>query len=299
MISNKKYFEVSFPNVPKPVVDVWRCLVGYLEASGCLPSSFIFQQITGHPERFQSERDLKVSHEEVADLIQNRDLFGFAVDTGHSARSVAFSMTKAKTTGDQTVLSCRIECQSKTPADWSRLIEGLLSLWPGIGGWQWDNLYKVWQGTISENVYEANFGAIPPGVRMVGGGGLGGHGKPKRKFIDVSLNPGRAKELLPMVNFYPSSEMWLGPHFWQYASCTKQEVLDSDIFLIKRDLPNFLYLKTWPEPFRRPDGEQGRIQQKLWRLLFHEDCEWPPSSGGISDKPIYGPPELMPRDEIA
>ena len=61
-----------------------------------------------------------------------------------------------------------------------------------------------------------------------------------------------------------------------------------------RDTPHYLYLKSWPHPFTRPDGEQGRVQQKLWRLLFHEDCEWPPGSGGISDTPVGGPPELMP-----
>jgi hypothetical protein len=113
-------------------------------------------------------------------------------------------------------------------------------------------------------------------------------------LIDISLNPGRGKSLYPYSTFYPTAEMWLGPHFWQYAKCTKEEVLLADFFIEKRDAPHFLYLKSWPEPFTRPDGEQGRQQQRLWKLFFHEDCEWPPGSGIICDEPMYGPSELMP-----
>lgn len=113
-------------------------------------------------------------------------------------------------------------------------------------------------------------------------------------MFDVSLNPGRPKELIPTVYFYPTAEMWLGPHFWTYAKCTKEEAMEADFFIEKRNTPNFLYLKCWPEPFSRPDGEQGRQQQRLWKLFFNEDCEWPPGSGGICDEPMYGPPELMP-----
>ena len=113
-------------------------------------------------------------------------------------------------------------------------------------------------------------------------------------FIDVSLNPGRPKELLPTINFYPTAEMWLGPHFWPYAKCTKEEALAAGFWLETRDTPHYTYFKCWPTPFTRPDGEQGRMQQRLWKLFFHEDCEWPPGSGTICDEPMYGPPELMP-----
>jgi len=113
-------------------------------------------------------------------------------------------------------------------------------------------------------------------------------------MIDISRNPGRGKVLLSQFYFYASAEMWLGPHFWQHAKCTKDEVLAADFFIEKRDTPHYLYLKCWPTPFTRPEGEQGRMQQRLWKLFFHEDCEWPPGSGTISDEPIYGPPELTP-----
>ncbi len=115
---------------------------------------------------------------------------------------------------------------------------------------------------------------------------------PGQNLFEKTSNPGRSKTVDHRCIFYPTAEMWLGPHFWQYAKCTKEEALAADFFIEKQDTPHFLYLKCWPEPFTRPDGEQGRMQQRLWKLFFHEDCEWPPGSGTICDEPMYGPPEL-------
>ncbi|MCW1922553.1 hypothetical protein OKA05_08300 [Luteolibacter arcticus] len=171
----------------------------------------------------------------------------------------------------------------------------MLIQWPGIGGWQWRSLYETWQNSCVAGSYERKFGVMPSGIRRFiqsDGGGIGSG----RDMIDISANSGRRKALLSASNFHPSAEMWLGPDFWQFAKCSKKEVLAADFFIEIRDTPHFLYLKSWPQPFTRPDGEQGRTQQKLWRLLFHEDCEWPPGSGLISDEAVYGPPELMPPE---
>jgi hypothetical protein len=146
--------------------------------------------------------------------------------------------------------------------------------------------YSGWQRTDSIEYYAKLYGSIE-GFRLTK--------PPGSDFerLDISLNPGsgRGSDHQPKR---VSADMWLGPHFWSYASCTKEEVLAADFFIEKRDTPHYLYLKSWPHPFTRPDGEQGRVQQKLWRLLYHQDCEWPPGSGGISDVPVGGPPELMP-----
>jgi hypothetical protein len=123
---------------------------------------------------------------------------------------------------------------------------------------------------------EVKYGSFPEGFKVAAVKSIDGIG-PDRKFIDISLSPGRPKELIPPINFYPTAEMWLGPHFWPYAKCTKEDVLAADFFLEKRETSRFLYLRSWNEPFTRSDGEQGRQQQRLWRLLFHEDCEWPPA----------------------
>jgi hypothetical protein len=294
MISNRRHFEIVFPSVPLPVTDVWRALTGFLVKSKALPKKFFLSQITGHPQHMKSESDLSLTPDEILYLIEEKKLDGFAVNTGYSEKSVSYKLAHAKADGSQTNFSCYIGNKASAPADWSTLIEGLLTLWPGIGAWQWDHLYRTWQWAPSERGYEENLGSIPPYKRIIEKSPC--PGDPDREFFDISLNPGRPKQLLLNVRFYPTSEMWLGPHFWQFAKCTKEEVLAADFFIEMRDTPHFLYLKSWHHPFTRPDGEQGRVQQKLWQLLFHEECEWPPGSGGISDKPMYGPPALMPSN---
>ena len=148
--------------------------------------------------------------------------------------------------------------------------------------------YRAWQSYSDPEGYKRYYGSID-GFKIVPSG------PPPVDFpsLDTSMNPGRNIRI-DRFAFAVSADMWLGPRFWEFAPCKKDEVMAADFFLEKRESPDCLYLKSWHHPFTRPDGEQGRIQQKLWRLLFHEDCEWPPGSGGISDEPIGGPPEFMP-----
>ncbi len=73
----------------------------------------------------------------------------------------------------------------------------------------------------------------------------------------------RSKKYLEGV----SSEMWFGVDFWQYAKCSKQELLQCD-WLECEDTSDYFYVKAWPELFHSSDGEQGVIQRKLLNLLF-------------------------------
>lgn len=293
MRTNRLRFRLAFSNCPEPLDDVWNTITSCLRAAKCLPNRFEVSQIAGHPEAIRSEKRLKLTHEEIGRLIRERDLSGFHVCTGYSERSIGFELMHMEKSGGHSVLSCRIEKLTKTLENWMPLIESIMVQWPCIGAWQWPTLYGTWQNTKSPSVYERHFGQIPSETKRSIVKSVDNIG-PDREILDSTLNPGRTKELLFGAFFFASAEMWLGPHFWQHAKCTREEVLEADFFLEKRDTPNFLYLKCWPTPFSRPDGEQGLLQQKLWRLFFHEDCEWPPGSGGISMEPKYGPPELMP-----
>lgn len=293
MIPNRLAFNISFPRSPDPVADVWETIVALLRSNRCLPKEFSLSQIAGHPPHLQSERNLFLDASGVRRVIEERNLDGFDVDTGNSRRSIGFGLTNIKNTGNPALVTVRVECKTKTPPTWNRLIEALIIQWPCIGAWQWNTLYRAWQDCSEVKGNTMFFGGLPPGFRLYTKSARNALTN-NRQMIDISLNPGRRRQLLPAIHFYPTSEMWLGPHFWQYAKCTREEALAADFFIEKRDTPHFLYLKSWPQPFTRPDGEQGRIQQKLWKLFFHEDCEWPPGSGGISDEAVYGPPELMP-----
>lgn len=280
------YFSISFLPDSVDATGVWRALTQFLTSQIALPTKFSLSQIAGHPEHLKSEFDLSLSPKEIEEVITERGLTGFHVNTGHSESSVAYML-------GETTLVCRIENLARAPSDWTNLIETCLMQGVGIGGWQIFWPYWIWQHLNRTTDFGSTWGQLPPGYRtwhMPDPLGL----RPGWTMLDISTNPGRTKDITSGVKFYPTAEMWLGPHFWQYAKCTKEEALAADFWLETRDTPNYTYFKCWPTPFTRPDGEQGRMQQRLWKLFFQEDCEWPPGSGTICDEPMYGPPELMP-----
>ena len=295
MSNNRICFTVAFPDVPEPIVEVWQMLTRFLRNQDCLPARFEVQQICGHPRHLHSEEYLKLTPEEVKKLIAERNLDGFSVTAGRHGVSVGFSLTHGKEFGRQSHLWSVIDENAKAPDHWSGLIEDLMNANEGIGGGQWNSLYRTWQNApFLDRHYDRTYGQTPHEIRTCVEKSIDGI-SPDRVRINTSLNPGRSKQLLQTIYFLPTAEMWLGPHFWQYAKCTKEEALAADFWLKTRDTPNYTYFKCWPTPFIRPDGEQGRMQQRLWKLFFHEDCEWPPGSGTICDEPMYGPPELMPK----
>lgn len=280
-------FNVTFPSVPVPVVGVWRILVEYLQQQKSLPKNFEIA-LSKTTDR------LRLSPEAIEMLIDKENREEFLVNSGKSPRGIQFWLYHAKNLGPQSTLQSTIENQAIAPNEWGGMIESLMRSFPSIGGWQWRGPYKAWQdANCIEKCYEELYGLLPPGFRTWKE--PPSHPSfPELTLIDISLNPGRSKQLCPYSYFHPTAEMWLGRHFWQYAKCTKEEVISADFFIEKRDTSGYLYLKCWPTAFTRPDGDQGRMQQRLWKLFFHEDCEWPPGSGTICDEPMYGPPELMP-----
>ncbi len=290
MILNKTNFCVYFAEPPQPTVDVWDTLIAFLRSELCLPGEFRLSQIAGHPDEQKIEREFVTDADGVGRCIIDRNLNAFAVDAGQKSGVTRYRLLPV---GKSTVLAITLSDKSQTPTDWSKLIEGLLIQWEGLFGLQWHAGYAAWQNAVEIRSYETLYGPIPVTAKKVLIPSSGD--SPARETLDISKNPGRTKQLIPGAHFRPSAEMWLGPHFWQYAACTKDEILAQNFFLNVRDTRHFLYLKSWPEPFTRPDGEQGRIQQKLWNLLFQEDCEWPPGSLDVSVKPMYGPVGLLPQ----
>jgi hypothetical protein len=154
------------------------------------------------------------------------------------------------------------------------LMDGLASLGKLALAVMDNHDYSVWQRCTDPKYYAERYGSID-GFPLI-------HVAPNPPFpaedrLDTSTNPGRGER----VNGGPAmvaADMWLGPAFWNYAPCTREEVLRQP-WLEVCDTEHSLYLKAYPEPFTRPDGEQGEIQRRLWQLLFHSDCRWPPDKG--------------------
>ncbi|MBB5353989.1 hypothetical protein HNR46_004261 [Haloferula luteola] len=295
LFSDRLHFSIGFLRLSDSVATIWRLMASVLREQKLLPKTFEVSQMWGHNSDVQSETYLRLNCDEVESLIEARNLKGFMVCSGSGSRSSELDFWIPRSPSNSPIkLSCTVGAKAKAPDDWSPLIERVMVEFETIGAWQWRRRYAYWQAdSLLDDRYHRLWGDVPPDsvTWTEPKSHLMGEDKVR---IDISKNPGRSKELDGGATFYPTAEMWLGPHFWQYAKCTKEEALAADFFIEKRDTPHYLYLKCWPEPFTRPDGEQGRMQQRLWKLFFHEDCEWPPGSGTICDEPMYGPPELMP-----
>lgn len=123
-------------------------------------------------------------------------------------------------------------------------------------------------------------------------------------WIDSSLFPGRS-ERIPEGHISVASHMWLGPEFWKIAACTAEQIKAQEWLKWEEWPHGVLYIHCWPVPFNRPDGEQGILQKKLWRLLYDRDCLWPlpDGVGGPHAKvqseekpPEAPPPRICPFD---
>jgi hypothetical protein len=106
--------------------------------------------------------------------------------------------------------------------------------------------------------------------------------------LDTSKNPGRVEIIHGKIQSV-AADMWFGPTFWPEAACTPEEVRAQPWLKIE-ETEHYMHINCWPEPFTRPDGEQGELQKKLWRLLFKSDCEWPPNGGVPQPVPLPEPP---------
>lgn len=286
-------FQIHFRDLPEPISDVWESFADHLRANKCLSDAWNVAQR-------EKEGYARVPPEEVGRIIEAQGWTGFHVTTLLIQRNeINFALRPTYLVGAPRTdfghsLFMAYEKGAKVPDNWAGVIEKIMEKFPAFGCTIFASSYYGWQTTTRERWYERNYGPVPEGFkRKLAPSPLPGR-VPDEIHLDTSLNPGRYQ--LDDKNQFRAvaAELWLGEHFWDYAPCTKEEVLASDIFLEKRDTPHYLYIKSWPHAFTRPDGEQGRVQQKLWRLIFKEDCEWPPGSGGISDEPVGGPPELMP-----
>lgn len=68
-----------------------------------------------------------------------------------------------------------------------------------------------------------------------------------------------------------ASDMWFSEKFWQYASCSKQELVEQDCLTVRELENGVIHVNAWPESFSSAEGEQGVVQRRLLKLLFNID----------------------------
>ncbi|MFO1440443.1 MAG: hypothetical protein U1F81_19140 [Verrucomicrobiaceae bacterium] len=280
-------FDGAGNKVRLPLAEIWQLIVDHLHHfKSCPPKMNLHTN--------SAEGDIcdysKLTPEQIHERLVVQEYGGFITDTNHLLTTFSIWLSTHRFTLHPPTLAVVATPGEKFPSSWKNLIEQLAALHPIRIAKQYEFLYSRWQNTIRLDLWKEAWGQVPAYKRTtktIPSADI------THTWLDISQNPGRSVDS-ELNHYFVAAEMWLGPGFWSYASCTKEEVLAADFFIEKRDTPHYLYLKSWPHPFTRPDGEQGRVQQKLWRLLYKQDCEWPPGSGGISDVPVGGPPELMP-----
>ncbi len=280
-------FDAVGPQTTLPLAKIWSLTVDYLRHFEACPPRMNLH--TYSPEWVQQD-EYKLTPEQIYERLLKQAFAGFTTDTVHRPTTFQIWLSVHRFTPHPTSLEIMASPGMKFPSTWNNLIQSISELCPIRVARQFEFIYDKWQFANRLDLWRKSYGPVPPyqqTTKTIPGVGI------TEVWLDTSKNPGRTVDH-EYNHYYVAAEMWLGPGFWAYAACTKEEVLAAAFFIEKRDTPHYLYLKSWPHPFTRPDGEQGRVQQKLWRLLYHQDCEWPPGSGGISDVPVGGPPELMP-----
>ena len=229
-------------------------------------------------------------------ILHDGDGFAWSLENGHRLPSLAQRqsgrpwrlgsvMTKLSSPDEERLLQLRILKAVQSVPNF-----GVASIL--------DAEYYDWMNCTSPDLYQRDFGRakelplkiwkLPP---------------TDTAFIDNSLFPGRSQEVTRNEALIPvgvASHMWLGPEFWKIASCTREVVKAQDWLKWEEWEHDVLYIHCWPEPFNRPDGEQGELQKKLWRLLFDQDCHWPlPDGVGGPGCGIEQPPLLVDSKPIA
>ena len=79
-----------------------------------------------------------------------------------------------------------------------------------------------------------------------------------------------------------TAEMWFGESFWQYASCSREELVACDWLETEEKDNGVLYVKAYHKEFDEAEGEQLAIQRRLLKLLFNID-ENRPHGGDLTE----------------
>jgi len=249
--------------------EVWASAIDFFRQAGILHTEY---SLTFPALVRKGGPALVVSSEEALAVLQEESPTMFTL--GHDAGNASQRIMLSPMSGSRRFYNFHVGSSEPTwmPTTWAPLIESMAQTFALAIASSIDAHYAGWQSCNDPEYYAHTYGSIE-GFRVLRPLPPPHHDVER---LDISLNPGR----FDTCNGGPAfvkADLWLGPCFWDYAPCRKEEVL-TQRWLKVRETEHFVHINAYPEPFTRPDGEQGEIQRKLWRLLFHSDCQWPPGS---------------------
>jgi hypothetical protein len=216
---------------------------------------------------------MTVHPERVSEVLSSERATGFTLRYDFSSQPrQLIRFGRANRSKVHAALNLETAATDPQPPSWVPLIEGLAKMVRLAIAGTGDHDYVGWQRCADPLYYLEHYGPID-GFRIL-------HPGPpptdEIEKLDISQNPGRL-EFIRGGPAFVCADLWLGPAFWEYAPCSREDVIRLP-WLDVRDTDYFLYIKAYHAPFTRPEGEQGEIQRRLWRLLFHSDCLWPPNA---------------------
>ena len=282
------FFRIYFPSLPEPISEVWGFFRSYLSLNNCLPPRWnIRTKVVG--------KEACLGAENVQEFIESEELPRLNLESSdQNCRSMGLRLNPiAKRPAEPSeaernsfLLLFYCDDDVTIPSTWSGLIESVCRRWRTYGGFQYNAHYYHWQNCSELNEsYIRHFGDPPPTMkrRALPNPPPANPKQPERIILQILDNPGRNIHERGMFRCV-ASELWLGDSFFDCAPCSRDDILAAKFLSNVRNEPGFIYICAWPTAFTRPDGEQGEIQKALWKLLFQENCAWPPGLDAVQSK---------------
>lgn len=93
-----------------------------------------------------------------------------------------------------------------------------------------------------------------------------------------------------------TADMWFGEAFWQYAVCSKEELISQDWLTVRHLQKGVVHVRSWPVAFTTAEGHQGEVQRKLLKLLFNIDGNRPHGNYTAEESGTYQQSVLVSKD---
>jgi len=123
----------------------------------------------------------------------------------------------------------------------------------------YDDDYNLIQNETLQSNYKGRYGGLENVKTYIDNVGW--------ERIDISSNPGRRIYKTGYVESVAST-MWLSDTFFELTGADKQKLNELEWLQVEQLSDTVIKITSWPEPFNSAEGEQGRRQIELRKILY-------------------------------